>query len=452
MDRSEPIAHLPLGVDAVSKSNSFALAVVRWPAIWGGLATLGFYAVVHKFFAENALVQRYFASHPVEYLSIAMFFVGVAALVFKGLNVIAQRTQLPSVTLGPIASGGDKVEEAGSLQEKLQEAVGVGSESYLPRRLYEALEFVRRKGSAQGLDEHLRFASDMDAVRMHSSYSFVRTIIWAIPILGFLGTVIGITLAIANLGPNDFENSMPKVILGLQVAFDTTALALALSIVLMFAVYYTDRFESKLLGIVDNKANEELVGRFQDELTETNDPNTAVIRRMAEGVMQSCERLVERQSELWRASMQAAQQQWEQTTAQGGKQLSESLSTALQQGMSAHAVALAKAEQAAAQQARQHWSEMHQAVQKSTDALTQQQAEMSRQAGLLQKTLESVDHVQELEGALNRNLDALANEHNFEETVLSLSAAIQLLTAQLHGGVVTRRKETKAKQTKANAA
>ena len=148
----------------------------------------------------------------------------------------------------------------------------------------------------------------------------------------------------------------------------------------------------------------------------------------------------------------SAQQQWEQTTAQGGKQLSESLSAALQQGMSAHAIALAKAEQAAAQQARQHWSEMHQTVQKSTDALTQQQAEMARHAGLLQKALESTDQVRELEGALNRNLDALANEHNFEETVLSLSAAIQLLTAQLHGGVVSRRKEATSKQTKANAA
>jgi hypothetical protein len=244
---------------------------------------------------------------------------------------------------------------------------------------------------------------------------------------------------------------MPQVILGLKVAFDTTALALALSIVLMFAQFVVDRLESRLLSLVDDRANEELVGRFQ-ELGTNSDPHAASVRRMAENVVHACDRLVERQTELWRASMEAAQQQWQQTTSSSGRQLAESLGVALQQGMTAHASALAQAEQTASHQARQHWSEMHQAVQNSTEVLSQQQAAMAKQASLLQKAMDSVGHIKELEAALNRNLDTLSNEHNFEETVLSLSAAIQLLTAQLHGGVVSRRKETKANKVESNAA
>jgi biopolymer transport protein ExbB/TolQ len=427
----------------VSKSNSIALAIVRWPVGWGSLVTLGFYFAVHKYGIDNELVYRYFASHPVEYLSMGMFFVGMFALIFKGFNIAAQRAQMSAITLSPAQPDGDSVENIAMLQEQLQITAGSGTESYLAKRLHDALEFVRRKGSGAGLDEYLRFASDMDSVKMHSSYALVRIVIWAIPILGFLGTVMGITMAIANLaGVEDIEKSMPLVVSGLKVAFDTTALALGLSIGLMFTQFAVDRLESNLLSKVDDRANDELVGRFP-EGEDTSDPNTAAFKRMAEGVIQACDRLVERQTTLWRSSMDAAQQQWQQSTAAGGRLLTESLGAALQNGMAAHAAALTKAEQTAAQQARLHWNEMHQTVQKSTEVLARQQVELAKQGTLLLKTLEATDHVRELEGALNRNLDTLSNEHNFEETVLSLSAAIQLLTAQLHGGVVSRRKNTK---------
>jgi hypothetical protein len=263
---------------------------------------------------------------------------------------------------------------------------------------------------------------------------------------------MGITMAIANLaGVEDIEKSMPLVVSGLKVAFDTTALALALSIGLMFTQFAVDRMESSLLSKVDDRANDELVGRFQEDL-DASDPNTAAFKRMAEGVIQACDRLVERQTTLWRSSMDAAQQQWQQSAAAGGRLLTESLGIALQQGMSAHAAALTKAEQTAAQQAKLHWSEMHHSVQQSTEVLARQQVELAKQGSLLLKTLEATDHVRELEGALNRNLDTLSNEHNFEETVLSLSAAIQLLTAQLHGGVVSRRKDSKNSKVESNAA
>ncbi|MEI2659369.1 MAG: MotA/TolQ/ExbB proton channel family protein [Bifidobacterium adolescentis] len=51
----------------------------------------------------------------------------------------------------------------------------------------------------------------------------IRTITWAVPILGFLGTVIGITMAIANITPDQLESSLGEVTAGLAVAFDTTA-------------------------------------------------------------------------------------------------------------------------------------------------------------------------------------------------------------------------------------
>ncbi len=56
---------------------------------------------------------------------------------------------------------------------------------------------------------------------------------------------------------------MEGLLAGLYVAFDTTALALSLSILLMFVQFFVDRVETQLLSMVDTRVNEELVGRFE---------------------------------------------------------------------------------------------------------------------------------------------------------------------------------------------
>ena len=105
-----------------------------------------------------------------------------------------------------------------------------------------------------------------------AAYSMVRIIIWAIPILGLLGTVIGITIAVANLNPETLEESMTKVTHGLGVAFDHTATALSLTMLLMFAKAGVERVEDSLLARVDERVSHELVGRFQ-RTGDGDDPN-----------------------------------------------------------------------------------------------------------------------------------------------------------------------------------
>ena len=120
-----------------------------------------------------------------------------------------------------------------------------------------------------------------------------------------------ITLAIAKLTPEALEQSLPEVTNGLGVAFDTTALALGLSIILMFTKFFVERSDVRLLATVEQRATAELVGRFQDTPAEA-DPNLASVRQMAEHVIASTESLVQRQTELWRSTVDSAHQQWNQ--------------------------------------------------------------------------------------------------------------------------------------------
>src|SRR5262249_50114828 len=124
-------------------------------------------------------------------------------------------------------------------------------------------DFLRRRGSAQELDDHLRDLADADALALENSYSLVRFITWAIPILGFLGTVLGITGAISGVTPDKLEHDLNSVTDGLAMAFDTTALALGLTMITMFLTFLVERTETSMLDAVDRYTDRHLAHRFE---------------------------------------------------------------------------------------------------------------------------------------------------------------------------------------------
>ena len=104
----------------------------------------------------------------------------------------------------------------------------------------------------------------MDAAHAAQSYGFIKIIIWAIPILGFLGTVIGITIAIASLQPEAaWSSRCPKLPAAWAWRSTPRRWRSGLSMVLMFVQFVVDKFENRLLAAVDRRMTEELVGRFQ---------------------------------------------------------------------------------------------------------------------------------------------------------------------------------------------
>jgi hypothetical protein len=421
----------------VTRANQFAQSVARSPLLWGSVVSFAFYALLDG--GQLAILgegiegyfRRYFAGHWVEYVEGSLFFFGLTALVLKVLDLAGQFGLVNETLLAPMSSArGLAAADCDALLDELDTQPPRLRQTYLVMRLRLALEHVRRVGSAEKLDEELKYLSESAGVSAHASYALVRIIVWAIPIMGFLGTVIGITLAIANLSPQQLENSLPQVTAGLGVAFDTTAVALTQSIILMFGLFLCDKLEGRLLALVDERALAELSGRFEQSST-GGDPQVAAVRRMAEAVLQSVDRLVTRQAELWQSTVQAAQERWSQTTSAAQQQMESALGTALTRSLQAHAQQLAAAEQSAAQQSHRHWAGMQDALVRSTEAIAAQQRELVKQGEVLKQVVEATGQVTRLEDALNRNLAALSGSQNFEETVQSLAAVIHLLNSRL---------------------
>ena len=369
--------------------NQFLHNLGKSPFLWGLLGSAGFYGLIHGGPLGFPLVIRYFTHHPVEYMETVLFSVGLAALIVKALDTFAQRAALAQSPLGPVARPGQPAEDCAALLARLDRLSASRQSEYFIARLRAAIEHVSHRGTAEGLDDELKYLSDLDASRLHAGYGLFRVIVWAIPILGFLGTVIGITMMLtgaAQMATGSDQSSMFKVFEGLGLKFDTTALALTLSMVLMFIHFFVERAENALLEQVDRAAARELADRFA-AIPAGADGQLAAVRRMTETMLHATEVLVQRQAELWHASMESAAARWTQMANTAGEQLAR--------------------------------------------AIAPLQAELGRHADVLQRAVEASGEIARLEDTLNRNLTALAGAKHFEQTVLSLAAAINLLGARL---------------------
>jgi len=112
--------------------------------------------------------------------------------------------------------------------------------------------------------------SDRDTSSSDSSYALSRVLVWAIPILGFIGTVQGLGSAVSGFA--DFlkgsaelgaiKGAIANVTIGLGVAFDTTFLALVLVTFLMFPLSSLQRREENLFVEIDIFLDEVLISRL----------------------------------------------------------------------------------------------------------------------------------------------------------------------------------------------
>jgi len=84
-----------------------------------------------------------------------------------------------------------------------------------------------------------------EAERLDSELSMIRYIAWAIPAIGFIGTVRGIGNALAE-AHKAVTGDISGVTEGLGVAFNSTLVALMLSLVLMFLLHYLQQAQERL--------------------------------------------------------------------------------------------------------------------------------------------------------------------------------------------------------------
>jgi hypothetical protein len=383
---------------------------------------------------ENPL-QRY-VSHPVECVEVLLFCCAAAAFAGKYWRTRSERRAFRCELLPAWDGRAIPVSEASGLLANLIRLPKRLQRTLLARRIAAVLHFLCGRGSAAELDEQLRSLSDNDALALETSYSLTRFITWAIPILGFLGTVLGITGAISGVTPEKLEQDLNTVTDGLALAFDATALGLALTMVAMFLNFLVERSESAILEAVDHYADRQLAHRFERPASGGAGLG-AEVRESTRVLLQAVEQLVQRQTELWSAALAEVDRRRAQAETAMEARLMAALEGALEKTLEAHTRRLAALEKQAVEGGSRAVEQVAAQARAICDAGRDQQATMSKLVQSVAVHAQSLARIQEgekqllqLQQTLNQNLATLAGAATFEQAVHSLTAAIHLLTSR----------------------
>jgi len=145
--------------------------------------------------------------------------------------------------------------------------------TFIINRIRKALEFFYVRQNNPEVAQMITAQSDVDANKVAGSYSLVKVFLWAIPIMGFIGTVLGIGTAIGGFGGvlggeagdlDAIKEPLMEVLSSLGVAFDTTLLALVFSILLSFPAAALQNSEEDLVTDVDEYCIDNLLKRLND--------------------------------------------------------------------------------------------------------------------------------------------------------------------------------------------
>lgn len=402
--------------------------ILRSSFLWGGLGTIVFYWAIRQAPGFESWGQTLFCGHPLAYITTGLFWIGTAALVVKWLDLPPQRRALRA-ELAVTPDSGNHAATADRLLIQVQNVRGGLRSTFFGERLEAAAAFVKGRRSTDGLNAHLQYLAEFAGERLHNSYGLVRTITWAVPILGFLGTVIGITQAIQNLDPARLESSFGLVANGLGIAFGTTALALGLSLVLVFGTYLVDKIERSILADVELSVlmiTTELFPGTDEKPNPLLDAETEVADRL----LAESEALIGRHVDLWSQSLSDLQQRWGRAMSEHQSELESSLSSALQSAVSGHVEVLSRQ-----REAQQILSDAITQITESQHHITESQQQIadsqSRFADVHEGIVVGQERLADGQRLLKEKLEEDQSNEVLDETLHTLSAAVHLLTSRV---------------------
>lgn len=149
----------------------------------------------------------------------------------------------------------------GSAGDRLTRHIPADESRVLPARVRQLAAYLEesRTPSVSQLMEINREGSALDQEHASGRFTLTRYILYLLPVIGFIGTVEGISKALMNISKvlpmvkdlDGFMSNLTSVTSALQVAFDSTLLALFLSASLMFVQTLVYRRAEELLARVD---------------------------------------------------------------------------------------------------------------------------------------------------------------------------------------------------------
>jgi biopolymer transport protein ExbB/TolQ len=193
-----------------------------------------------------------------------LMFWALAIMGYKARDILRERTLLDQ-ELVPIAEGMRILpEDTREFARQVQALPEDRQSMLLPRALLNALRRFNTTRQISDVSGSTNTIFESEAERLESELSMIRYISWAIPSIGFIGTVRGIGEALAQ-ADKAVQGDIAGVTQSLGVAFNSTFIALLISIFLMFLVYQLQLLQERLVYDGKNYVEDKLIRHMKSD-------------------------------------------------------------------------------------------------------------------------------------------------------------------------------------------
>ena len=250
----------------------FAKAGSLPSGVMAALATVAFYVIL-VFVPDNPFKRMFTERGWTPYAVVALGFWTFFMLWIKTRKIKLQRKPL---RLSILPNDPDFVLTVGTVDEvvnQISRNADSPKDFIVYRRIIQTLSNLRNIGRVSDVDALFRTQAEQDENISETSYSLITGFLWAIPILGFIGTVIGLSSAIGNFtgvltASSDMSELTPAlkdVTAGLSTAFETTLVALSVALLLQLFATFVRKSEEELLDEIAEFCTTNIVTKIRVE-------------------------------------------------------------------------------------------------------------------------------------------------------------------------------------------
>ncbi len=258
----ERVLHLPAG----RFTNGHPLVAL----VLGVAATVAVFGLAARA-PGNVVSQSLTQRGPVPYAIVLFTCWALGILLIKAMKIRAQR----KVLAYPITPDGQGFSlspaTVGGVIDEIYRIVDDPRRFVLSNRVMLALSNLRNMQRIGDVRDTLESQAEFDEALAESGYTFLRALIWAIPVLGFIGTVLGLSAAVGAFSSvlaaaseiDQIKPALREVTTGLAVAFETTLQGLLGAMGVHLLMTSVKRSEERFLDDCREYTQRQIVGRLR---------------------------------------------------------------------------------------------------------------------------------------------------------------------------------------------
>lgn len=251
-----------------NKLLGFALAVAL---------TAGFFGLLAYVFSATPYLQKFaivfirpgnlWTTLPAMFF----FFWAMTLLILKGRKLSFQERALDLAAVPQHPEFVLTEASAKAVLERIHSLVDHPRHFILLNRIDRALSNLRNLGGVSDVSTILKGQAENDENQIASSYTLISGMVWAVPVLGFIGTVQGLSTAIgkftetlaATKDLNAIKTSLQGVTGGLSTAFETTLVALVAALIIQLYLNTLQKKETDFLDECNDYCHQHVISKLR---------------------------------------------------------------------------------------------------------------------------------------------------------------------------------------------